>query len=154
MKLSEVKNALTQIGQVRFKLPSGSYVPEHFHVTEIGGVNKKFIDCGGVVRQEEKINFQLWEANDYDHRLAPDKLIKIIDLSEKILDLGDQEVEVEYQFDTIGRYGLDFDGSNFVLTTTHTDCLAKDNCGIPKEKLPLSKLATASSCCTPGGGCC
>lgn len=154
MKLSQVKQALTKIGQVRFALPSGSYVPEHFHVTEIGSVNKKFIDCGGVVRSEDKISFQLWEANDYDHRLAPDKLINIIDLSEKILNLEDKEVEVEYQFDTIGRYGLDFDGSNFLLTALQTDCLAKDHCVIPKEKLPLAELTNSSSCCTPGGGCC
>ena len=104
------------------------------------------------------MNFQLWEANDFDHRLAGSKLLGIIDLSERTLNLGDYDVEIEYQTDTIGRYGVAFDGSRFVLTNKITDCLAKDNCGIPTEKLKvkLSDLQTAesSSCCTPNSGCC
>ena len=127
MKLSEVKSQLKTIGEVRFKLPNGSYVPQHFHVTEIGAVSKHFIDCGGKVRQDNAINFQLWEANDYDHRIAPTKFLDIINLSENILELTDGEIEVEYQANTIGKYGLDFDGKDFVLTNTYTDCLAKDN---------------------------
>ena len=78
-------------------------------------------------------------------------------MSQNKLDIGDLEIEVEYQGATIGKYGLDFDGKNFLLTTKMTDCLAKDNCGIPKEKLKvnLSQLQPAeASTCTPGGGCC
>ncbi len=157
MKLSEVKSQLTSIGEVRFKLPNGSYVPQHFHVTEIGAVSKHFIDCGGKVRKDNTINFQLWEANDYDHRIAPTKFLDIINLSENILELTDGEIEVEYQSNTIGKYGLSFDGKDFVLTNTYTDCLAKDNCGIPMEKVQKSLASLtpdAESCCTPGGGCC
>ncbi len=157
MKLSEIKSHLNQLKTIAFQLPDGSLVPNHFHVTEVGKVTKHFIDCGGTVRHEEVVNFQLWEANDYDHRLHPEKLIKIIELSQNKLDIGDLEIEVEYQGATIGKYGLDFDGKNFLLTTKMTDCLAKDNCGIPKEKLKvnLSQLQPAEAgCCTPGGGCC
>ena len=157
MKLSEVKTQLQQVGEVRFKLPNGTYVPQHFHVTEIGAVSKHFIDCGGKVRTENNINFQLWEANDYDHRISPNKFLKIIDLSQNILDLSDGEIEVEYQSNTIGKYGLEFDGKDFVLTNTYTDCLAKDNCGIPVEKVKKSLASLTPSgeaCCTPGGGCC
>ncbi len=70
--------------------------------------------------------------------------------------MEDLEIEVEYQSDTIGKYGLDFSGENFLLTTKQTDCLAKDNCGVPqhKQKLQLAELETSKSCCTPGGGCC
>src|SRR5690554_3949548 len=128
MKLSQIKEQLTQLDQIAFVLPNGDLVPPHFHVTEVGKVTKHFIDCGGTVRIEEVANFQLFNADDYDHRLHPEKLLKIIDLSEKILGLEDLEIEVEYQADTIGKYGLDYDGSNFVLTSKQTDCLAKDKC--------------------------
>ena len=155
MKLSEVKEILSQLQTIAFQLPDQSLVPNHFHVTEVGEITKRFIDCGGTVRKETVVNFQLWNANDYDHRLHPEKLLKIIELSEKTLAIDNNEIEVEYQGTTIQKFGLDFDGSNFLLTTKQTDCLAKDACGIPAEKpkVSLSKM-TASSCCSPQSGCC
>jgi len=157
MKLLEIKKQLAQLETIAFELPNGTLVPEHFHVTEVGKVSKHFIDCGGTVRQEEVVNFQLWEADDYNHRLHPEKLISIIELSEELLNIGDLEIEVEYQGTTIGKYGLDYNGTHFVLTTTLTDCLAKDKCGIPEEKprIKISELvATEGNSCAPGSGCC
>ena len=156
MKLSEIKSKLSALDQIAFQLPNGTLVPSHFHVTEVGKVTKDFIDCGGTVRHEEVVNFQLWEANDYDHRLHPEKLLNIIELSENTLNIGDLDIEVEYQGDTIGKYNLDFDGVNFLLTSKQTDCLAKDKCGIPAEKprVRLSDLQRASSSCEPNSGCC
>lgn len=154
MKLSEVKQALASLETIAFKLPDGQLVPRHFHVTEVGEVTKKFIDCGGTLRNEEVINFQLWNANDYDHRLHPEKLIHIITLSERTLQLKDLEVEVEYQGQTIERYALDFDGQNFLLTTKHTDCLAPDKCGIPVIEANVNVAGSQNSSCTPGSGCC
>lgn len=155
MTLSEIKSKLNQLETIAFQLPNGDLVPNHFHVTEVGKISKHFIDCGETVRQEEVANFQLWNADDYDHRLHPEKLLNIIELSEKVLNIGDLDIEVEYQGDTIGKFGLDFDGINFLLTSKQTDCLAKDNCGIPSAK-PKVKLAnlSAESCCTPESGCC
>lgn len=155
MKLSQVKSALNQLDKIAFQLPDGELVPSHFHVTEVGKITKHFIDCGGTVRSEEVVNFQLWNANDYDHRLHPEKLLKIIELSQDKLAIGDLDIEVEYQAETIGKFGLDFDGTNFLLTTKQTDCLAKDNCGIPEEKSQVrpSHVKTANDC-APGGGCC
>ncbi len=155
MKLSEIKNHLNSLEQITFMLPNGELVPTHFHVTEVGKITKHFIDCGGTVRNEEVANFQLWNADDYNHRLHPEKLVNIIALSEKILGLEDLEIEVEYQAETIGKFGLDFDGTNFLLTTKQTDCLAKENCGIPAEK-PKRKLAEIKDepCCSPDGNCC
>lgn len=156
MKVSEIKKQLSQLEQIAFQLPNGDLVPRHFHVTEVGEVQKKFIDCGGTVREEKRVNFQLWEANDYDHRLHPEKLVKIIELSEQVLGLGDHEIEVEYQGETIGKYDLDFNGTNFLLKAKATDCLAQDKCGIPEDKLKvrLSDLQKQTDCCTPGSGCC
>jgi hypothetical protein len=157
MKLSEIKKHLNTVDSVNFILPDGSRVPEHFHVTEVGMITKHFMDCGGNVRTEKTANFQLWEANDFDHRLKPQKLQKIIALSESVLGLPDLEIEVEYQGNTIGKYDLGYNGKDFVLLSKQTNCLAQDNCGIPasKQKVVLSELVPAdSSCCTPGGGCC
>jgi hypothetical protein len=155
MKLSAIKTQLEGLPQVNFILPDGSQVPAHFHVTEVGQVSKKYIDCGGTLREESKVTFQLWEDGDVDHRLAASKLLNIIDLAERLLSIPDLEVEVEYQGNTIGRYGLDFNGTDFLLTATQTDCLAKDKCGIPMEKpkIRLSSIAQGPIC-TPNSGCC
>ncbi|HYG53241.1 MAG TPA: DUF6428 family protein [Flavobacteriales bacterium] len=157
MKLYDIKAALQTAGSVTFQLPDGTAVPEHFHVTEVGIVTKHFIDCGGTVRTERKAAFQLWDANDYDHRLKPQKLLNIIALSEKTLGLENLEVEVEYQgTDTIGKYGIDFNGKDFLLTSTKTACLASKKCGAPeaKQKVRLSDLQTQTACCAPDSGCC
>ncbi|WP_395048059.1 DUF6428 family protein [Flavobacterium sp.] len=155
MKLSQIKTILKTVDTVNFQLPNGTYVPEHFHVTEVGLITKNFIDCGGTVRKETVINFQLWEANDFEHRLKPQKLSTIIELSEKVLGIEDFEIEVEYQDTTIGKYDLDFNGNDFVLLNKQTACLAQDQCGIPqeKQKVNLSGMSNQTSC-TPGGGCC
>lgn len=157
MKLSEIKNHLQNAESVNFQLPNGTMVPEHFHVTEVGVITKDFIDCGGTVRHEKVANFQLWDANDYDHRLKAGKLLDIIALSEKVLGMEDLEIEVEYQAETIGKYDLGFDGAQFQLLAKQTACLAMDQCGVPQEKtkMQMAELTKADqSCCTPGGGCC
>ena len=154
MKLSEIKKHLSDLEVIGFKLPNGNLVPSHFHVTEVGKIEKNFIDCGGTVRKENVINFQLWEAHDYDHRLHPEKLIHIIELSEKVLELEDHEVEVEYQGKTIEKYNVGFDGTHFLLTYKQTDCLAQDKCGVAEVKPKVKLSEVTSGCCTPGSGCC
>ncbi len=156
MKLHQFKEILTDINAIRFQLPNGKLVPIHFHVTEVGVTKKNYIDCGGKIREEQVINFQLWEADDFDHRIAPQKLKSIVELAEKALHLRDTEIEVEYQSETIGKYGLEFNGITFLLTNKQTACLAEDACGIPsqKQKVNLSELQTKNSCCDPKSGCC
>lgn len=157
MKLSQLKSLLQTLNNVSFQLENGDFVPEHFHITEVGFVTKDFIDCGGTIRKEKVVSLQLWNADDFDHRLKPEKLLKIIALSEKHLRIEDTETEVEYQSDTIGKYALDFDGANFILHSKTTACLAGDKCGIPREKqkVNLSELQTVqSSYCPPDSGCC
>jgi len=156
MKLSQIKTLLTTAETVNFELQDGTHVPDHFHITEVGVITKHFIDCGGTVRHEKVANFQLWDANDVEHRLKPSKLLSIIGLSEKILGMEDLDIEVEYQQGTIGKYDLKFNGTNFVLMSKQTACLAQDQCGIlaEKQKVKLAELSNEKSCCTPGGGCC
>lgn len=155
MTLTEIKQYLKEQESISFTLPNGEKVPAHFHVTEIGKSSKSFIDCGGTLRQEKKVTFQLWNANDYDHRLHPEKLIKIIELAEDTFNLDDLDIEVEFQGEqTIEKFGLEFKTNSFYLTTKLTDCLAQDACGIPqtKEKKQLSTLQNQS--CAPNSGCC
>ncbi len=156
MKLSDVKQILPTLENVEFQLENGTFVPEHFHVTEVGMITKNFIDCGGVIRSEKVVNFQLWNADDFEHRLKPNKLLNIIQLSEDKLGIEDVEIEVEYQNETIGKYDLDFNGKTFVLKNKTTACLAQDACGIPsvKQKKNLVDLNVNQSCCTPNSGCC
>lgn len=151
MKLSEIKSILPTLETVAFQLEDGSMVPENFHVTEIGMVTKDFIDCGGVTRHEKVVNFQLWNANDTEHRLKPSKLLYIIQLAQDKLNINDLDIEVEYQAKTIGKYGLSMKNDTFLLTNKQTNCLAQDKCGIPESMISLEQ---AKSACTPGGGCC
>lgn len=155
MTLSELKQQLEQLKTLSFLLPDNTFVPSHFHITEAGLVTKNFIDCGGTIRSTSTIYLQLWTANDYQHRLEPEKLLKILDMAQPLFGNEDLEVNIEYQSATIGIYGLSTDGINFLLTPTQTNCLAQEACGTPvKTKLILSELNDTNTVCTPGGGCC
>ena len=153
MRLSNFINALDILEVLKFQLPNGEFVPAHFHITEVGNINRNYIDCGGILRQEKKISLQLWVASDTEHRLKPDNLLKILQLAEKQLGFSNIEIEVEYQQDTVGRYELAFDGVIFQLINTQTACLAPDQCGIPKEKARVRVTANGLNC-NPETGCC
>lgn len=152
MRISEFKNHLAGLKALNFITPNGNFVPRHFHITEVGLTTKHSVDCGNVLHTDETATIQIWVANDYEHRLTPAGLSKIIDISAKVLNGRDPEVEIEYQTDTIGKYGVALQGENFVLLPLQTDCRAKDKCGIPE--LTLEPAQKQSGCCTPGGGCC
>jgi hypothetical protein len=62
--------------------------------------------------------------------------------------LTNELIEIEYQGQTIERYGLTYTDGIFNLMPLFTECLAPDHCGIPSEQLP------SAGSCTPGGGCC
>jgi hypothetical protein len=154
MTIEEIKNHLKNSKEIAFELPNGKLVPNHFHVTEVGKITKEFIDCGGTLRNELVANFQLWEADDYDHRLHPEKLVDIIELSQKLLNIGDLEIEVEYQSDTIGKYSLDYADGNFKLIAKQTDCLARDKCAVPEPATVFDLSGMTANSCAPGSGCC
>lgn len=157
MKIKEFKMALQSRKGVEFFLENGTPVAAHFHITEVGLITRHFIDCGGTLRADKKANLQLWEANDVAHRLEAVKLLKILETSESLFGIENLEIEVEYQQNTIGKFGLALHDGNFVLTATQTNCLAQDQCGIPILELPVETKVlgdSKSSSCTPGGGCC
>lgn len=155
MKRSDFTKTLNQINRLDFRLPSGEYIPDHFHITEAGVTTKQFIDCGGTLRSDRTITFQIWTADDTEHRLTPARLLKIMKVAEPILGSEDLSIRFEYQHETLGIYGVDWNSreSFFQLTAQHTDCLAKEQCGVlVTETEPASDKK--SSYCTPGGGCC
>jgi hypothetical protein len=124
---------------VQLVLPGGEGVPQHFHVTEIGGVRKDFIDCGGTQRVNSTCLIQCWVATDVDHRIGTKKVLKIVEMGEKVLAGDFLPVEIEYEEGVISQYPLDdLEVTNeavvFRLTTKHTDCLAKEKCGVTEAE--------------------
>ena len=151
MTLQDFYSQLDHTQELSFALPNGGLVPTHFHITEVGQLDRLFLDCGGVMRKESVVNLQMYTAEDYDHRLTVPKLVGILASSAQQLQLrGDAELRVEYQGATIEVYGLSHDGQQFILTALQTDCLAKEKCGIPEKK----PQQTVQSACAPGSGCC
>jgi hypothetical protein len=116
-------------------LPSGEFVPAHFHVTEVGRVQKTFIDCGGTRRESISCLLQVWTAQDVEHRLVAGKLSKIMNLAEPVLAANDLVVEVEYGPEVASQYSVANieetpSGLLFVLAGKRTECLAPDKCGV------------------------
>lgn len=157
MKLSQFKSALLLAkpdANPQFLQLNGLSLAAHYHITEIGLILKNYVDCGGVVRQERKASMQIWLANDTDHRLSVQKLLEIIEKAEQLFSLKDEELEVEYQGQTIETYGLNLQDFGFQFTAKKTTCLAPGHCGIPDELLPTEMQKTKSACCSPSSGCC
>ena len=130
-------------------LPDESFVPAHFHITEVGRVQKDFVDCGGTVRSSVSCLLQTWVAKDLDHRLNSTKLASILKLAEPLLKSVDLPVEIEYEGEAVSQYplsGIEMTPSGllFYLGKKHTACLAPDKCGVTS--------LDAACCSTPG--CC
>jgi Family of unknown function (DUF6428) len=131
-------------------LPGGKFLPAHFHVTEVGRVQKDFIDCGGTVRSTAACVLQLWVADDTDHRLVGGKLAKIVQLAAPVLKATDLPIEVEYEDAVVSQYPLTAaevtpSGVLLHLGSKHTACLAPDRCGV-------TETSVTGCCATPG--CC
>lgn len=134
---------------VQIILPNRSQVPVHFHVTEVGRVQKHFIDCGGTARKSESCTLQVWTANDVAHRLDTTKLSGIINKGKGLFESTAIPLEVEYDNGLISQYPVErveVSPSCVVLHlgTKHAACLAPDRCGVALDLLP--------SCSEPG--CC
>jgi hypothetical protein len=151
MTLKEFKSSLENRNDLSFIIENGIKIPAYFHITEMGLKNKHFMDCGGVMRKDSKITFQLWTSDDYEHRLSSYKLSAIIKKAESLIneDLDNLEIEMEYQDYTIGIYSVNLIDDKYILEPTLTDCLAKEACGIDETKQEIE----TSECCTSDGCC-
>src|ERR1700722_1538287 len=77
---------------VHMMLPDQSFVPAHFHVTEVGRAQKDFIDCGAPIRSTTACVLQVWVAKDFDPRLDTTKLVHIVRLAAPLLKSSDLAV--------------------------------------------------------------
>ncbi len=133
MKLSDLKSLLRSqpSASPRLHLPDGDQVPAHFHITEVGHVAKRFIDCGGLLHDRtDTCLLQTWVGDDVDHRLTGGRLGKILDLGAKVLPHDDVEVEVEYDCCVTAQYPIASatiagEHIEIQLGEKHTDCLAR-----------------------------
>ena len=116
-------------------LPDKSFIPTHYHITEVGRLQKDFIDCGGTVRSLTSCLLQIWVANDTEHRLETTKLATIMQIAKPLLKSEDLPVEVEYEEGVVSQYPVASAeitpaGILFYLGTKHTACLAPEKCGV------------------------
>lgn len=106
---------------------------------------------------------QIWVAADTEHRVDTTKLKRILQLAADVIPRDDVELEVEYEFEVNSQYpvvsGVARNGAVvFKLGTHHTDCLAKETCGVPKPAGAEASCCAGSGCCTErasyvAGGC-
>ena len=137
MNVNELQNLLAAHPgeRMHFMLPDKSFVPAHFHITEVVRVQKDFIDCGGTVRSATTCLLQVWVAHDVDHRLETTKLAKIREIAQPLLGSDQLPVEIEYEGEAISQYPLGGaestpSGLLFYLGSKHTACLAPEKCGV------------------------
>lgn len=158
MKLSHFTELLQAHPNKQFHLvlPGLNTVPVSFHITEVGHVTKKFIDCGGRLHTVQTCQLQAWLGDDTDHRLLAGKMAGVLGQAgaKGVLPAGeDLDVEIEYESTAISQYPVagytvTQDAVVLSLTAKHTDCLAKDIC-LPQ--LPM--VQGAAGCCEPSCDC-
>jgi hypothetical protein len=168
MNIPELKARLRADPELTVSIlrPDGTAIPAHYHLTEVGHVAKNFVDCGGKFRASEACVLQIHFASPRDdgHRLTAGKFAKILDLAKPILPTEDLPVEVEFEAGVISQAMLtEVSVENGVLQlqlgSKHTDCLAKEKCGIEEgcgctgEPEPVE---AAACCAAPAAGqrCC
>ncbi|MGB0375919.1 MAG: DUF6428 family protein [Flavobacteriaceae bacterium] len=154
MTLNALQQYLETTSSLSIRLTDGSQVPAHFHLTEIAWIEKAFIDCGNTLRKEGFWQFQLYTAEDYDHRLAPAKLQGIIAQGLTHWPFPEAPIRIEFQGKTIENYFLTLQGGYLVLQPTQTACLAEDACGIPEKPKVRIRIGQEPPACAPGSGCC
>jgi hypothetical protein len=149
MTLAELKPQLSLNPDlpVRFHFANGQAVAAHAHVTEVARIDKKFVDCGGTLRNQSLCRLQTWVADDYDHRLKAGVLLKILDKGASFLQTDNIEVDVEHELEYITQFPIasagPSDGEMVIeLALRHTDCLAKEKCcpTTPKYDIDPMKL--------------
>lgn len=149
MTVSELRRALEAAPTLPLTVlwPDGNPFEAHFHVTEVGRVQKDFVDCGGTVRRTVTCLLQTWVGEDKEHRITAGKLLKAFDHGAAVLGAGDLPVELEYEACNVIQFkvvAVEREEDRFVvrLGGKHTDCLAKELC------VPSARMGGV------GAGCC
>lgn len=160
MKLSHFTDLLQSHPNKPFHLvlPGLNTVPISFHITEVGHVTKKFIDCGGRLHTIQTCQLQAWLGADTNHRLLAGKMAGVLNQAQTkgVLPAEeDLDVEIEYEDATISQYPITgytvtSDAVVLNLASKHTDCLAKAVC-LPQ--LPMAGAAIPAGCCGTSCDC-
>lgn len=152
MKLSELKMLLAEDSEKDFRivLPDGATVPVSFHVTEVGRIQKTFLDCGGKLRERVTCQLQVWVGEDYDHRIEVEKMASILEIAKPYLPDESIPVEIEYERNVISQYtiqGTEISDDSVVLQLAHkpTEFLTTELCGLPA--IPV-KAQKSEYCCS------
>jgi hypothetical protein len=150
MKLKTLKETLRKHSGSfpRFVLPDGGFIPRHAHLTEIGHVVKKLVDCGGQTGAEEKALLQTHVGNDTEHRLRSDRFANILELGGRILPNDQLDVEVEYDCCVVSQYPIseirrEGEHLDIILQRGRTQCRARQR-----------REATNEACCGASAACC
>lgn len=161
MTLSALKQLLADHPQhhFRLRLPDSSDVPVSFHITEVGRIDKTFLDCGGKRREKTTCQLQVWVGKDFAHRIETEKMAGILKQGEEVLPDDSVPVEIEYEQKVISQYTVEShelsdDAVTLKLAHKHTECLAPELCGLDMPDLGLPSIdGTSSNCCGPSGCC-
>lgn len=144
--ISVLKAALAAAPQLPLTViwTDGEPIEAHFHVTEVGRVQRDFVDCGGTVRRVVTCLLQTWVGEDTEHRITAGKLLKALAHAEPVLGGEDLPVEFEYEACNVVQLVLaevrqEADRLVLQLGGKHTDCLAKELC--------LPSPGSAARCC-------
>ena len=148
MTVSTLRAALAAAGRLPITViwPDGEPIEAHFHVTEVGRVQRDFVDCGGKVRQVVTCLLQSWVGDDVDHRITSDKLLKAFVHAEPILRGEDLPVEFEYDACNVEQLKVlsalaEPDRLVIRIGKKQTDCLAKELC------VPSTRGSATAGCC-------
>ncbi len=161
MTLHTLKQLLAEHPQhhFRLRLPDDSEVARSFHITEVGRIDKVFLDCGGTRREQSTCQLQVWVGKDFEHRIETQKMAGILKKAEPLLPDDSLPVEIEYEDRVISQYtiaGHEIGDATVILQLAqkHTECLAPELCGLEMPSLRLPPLPGQSTpCCGPGGRC-
>ena len=148
MRVSSFRAALAAAQSLPLTViwPDGDPIEAHFHVTEVGRVQKDFVDCGGTIRRTRTCLLQTWVGDDHDHRITAGKLLKALDHAVPVLGGEDLPLELEYEACNVVQLKVtavvaEAERLVIQLASKHTDCLAKELC------VPAAKDAPAGGCC-------
>lgn len=143
-----------------FEYKTGKLVGANYHITEVKNITIDAVDCGANTDFWKETIVQLWESpkeigkRDY---MSAYKALGILNRVDGIKPMEkDVEVKFEYSnsdFHTAQLFVNDFEISDdnliIKLGVEHTDCKAKDECGVPMEV-----GVQEDNSCAPGSGCC
>lgn len=145
---------------LHFEYTPTKRVASKYHITEVKHVAIDAVDCGSGVDQWNETIVQLWESSAEPEKEQPMTAFKASGILKKVGQMkpyiADSEVKFEYGNDSfhtaqlhVGGYLIQGNSIVFNLTTSKTDCKAKETCGIPE-----TNNDQVTETCAPGSGCC